>query len=296
MSQSATTWPQAIERYRHYLRTLDRSPCTEHHYASDLQQFARWHVQVYGHDPGIVETLDVSAWRQHLQAELRQAPASVNRRLSALKSYCAWQAETGITATDNGAGIKYVKVANQSTAPAVPSHAETLRLLKAVIGRRRDYALISLFVQCGLRLSEAAGIRLQDVQIGERKGNIRVIGKGNKVREVALNQAARDALHSYLRERKPSDDDHLFLSQRGTPLATRTIQHMVGKALKRAGCEGYTVHTLRHLFATNLYDLHKDIRLVQDALGHSRVEVTQRYTHTPAGALQEAVEQMKSNI
>lgn len=171
---------------------------------------------------------------------------------------------------------------------------ESRELLSSIDGRNkeRDYAIIVLFLNCGLRLSE-----LVSIDISKIKGDIlTVIGKGNKERTVYLNSACIRAINQYMAVRsKDKGTDALFLSERGTRINKRTVEILVKKYMGKAGLykEKYTPHKLRHTAATLMYKYgNVDIRALQQILGHESVSTTQIYTHIDDERLREAV---KSN-
>lgn len=158
----------------------------------------------------------------------------------------------------------------------------------------RDYCILTLFLNCGLRLSELASIRCQDIQ----EDRLRVIGKGNKERTVYLNGACIDAINDYLAVRptrgvKDAAKPFLFISRQGNRLANASIQRMIKNSLQSAGLDSskYSTHKLRHTAATLMYQYGRvDIRLLQQILGHSSVSTTEIYTHVDDAHLHEAVE------
>lgn len=159
---------------------------------------------------------------------------------------------------------------------------ESERLLSSVEGihRDRDYCILCLFLNCGLRISEIAGMNLSDV----RSDHIRVLGKGNKERVVFLNDATAEAINRYLAVRKSVtaiDRSALFLSSRRTRVTREGLHAMVKKALLRAGLdsEKYSAHKLRHTAATLMLSNGVDVRTLQEILGHENLNTTQIYTH-----------------
>jgi len=159
---------------------------------------------------------------------------------------------------------------------------ESERLLSSVEGihRERDYCILCLFLNCGLRISEIAGMNLSDV----RSDHIRVLGKGNKERVVYLNDATAEAINRYLAVRKTTaamDRSALFLSSRRTRVTREGLHAMVKKALLRAGLdsEKYSAHKLRHTAATLMLSNGVDVRTLQEILGHENLNTTQIYTH-----------------
>ncbi|WP_422486695.1 tyrosine recombinase XerC [Gudongella sp. DL1XJH-153] len=159
--------------------------------------------------------------------------------------------------------------------------------------RSRDYAIIMLFLNCGLRLSELSSIDLDKIN-GE--DTLTVIGKGNKERTIFLNNACVQAINDYL-ELRPvlPGEKALFLSKRKLRLSNRAIQHMIDKYLEKSGLDPhvYSTHKLRHTAATLMYKYgNVDIRALQEILGHESVSTTQIYTHLDDERLRDAV---KSN-
>lgn len=157
----------------------------------------------------------------------------------------------------------------------------------------RNYCILILFLNCGMRLSELQGLNFEDIDLQER--TLRVIGKGNKERTIYLNDACIDALQHYLAVRLPADSafkSALFISRQGNRLSRSMIQHMIKQTLSEAGLANYkfSVHKLRHTAATLMYQFgHVDIRSLQEILGHESVATTEIYTHTNEDLLHKAV-------
>ena len=167
---------------------------------------------------------------------------------------------------------------------------DSKKLLEAVNdmddrNKERDYAIITLFLNCGMRLSELVGINIKDINFNDQKLN--VIGKGNKERTIYLNSACMNAVNKYLAVRphdnvKYDSKDALFLSERRERISNRTVQYIVKQELKRAGLDTnkYSVHKLRHTAATLMYKYgNVDIRALQELLGHESISTTEIYTH-----------------
>lgn len=163
----------------------------------------------------------------------------------------------------------------------------------------RDRAIITLFLNCGMRLSELVGINIKDIDFGECKLN--VIGKGNKERTIYLNKACMRAIADYLEVRPKEGVKHdqkysdkaLFLSERRERISNRTVQYIVNKELEQAGLDSrkYSVHKLRHTAATLMYQYGQvDIRALQELLGHRSISTTEIYTHVNNDQVRNAVE------
>ena len=168
---------------------------------------------------------------------------------------------------------------------------ECLSLLESVDGphRERDYCILTLFLNCGLRISELIGLDITDIQ----DDALRVLGKGNKVRVVYLNSACKDALARYMAVRRPvsgRDRNALFLSGQNKRISRSTVHALVKKHLAVAGLdsERYSSHKLRHTAATLMLQNGVDVKAVQEVLGHEHLNTTEIYTHIDNEALRVA--------
>ncbi len=170
----------------------------------------------------------------------------------------------------------------KKTLPKYLTLDESLQLLESVDGKNqeRDYCILTLFLNCGLRISELVGLNLNDIQ----DDALRVLGKGNKVRIIYLNDACQDALSRWLAVRRPiqgRDANALFLSAQNERISRSTVHAMVKKRLSEAGIDStqYSSHKLRHTAATLMLQNGVDVRAVQEVLGHDHLNTTEIYTH-----------------
>ena len=168
------------------------------------------------------------------------------------------------------------------TLPKYLTLGESIQLLDAVDGnnKERDYCILTLFLNCGLRISELIGINLNDIQ----DDALRIFGKGGKVRIVYLNEACQDALRRYLAVRRPvsgRDANALFLSTRNQRISRSNVHALVKKYLSSAGLDStqYSSHKLRHTAATLMLQNGVDVKAVQEVLGHEHLNTTEIYTH-----------------
>jgi integrase/recombinase XerC len=300
----------AINGFLSHLRSQDRSPHTIAAYHSDLAHFFAWLSGQVGRDvpPEEVTSFDIQTYRDHLVAEGAR-PATVNRRLTGLRAFFAYLVEKGEIATSPAARIRPVGQARQ--VPRALTQQEVYRLRReaaarrqlaeakaggkitpAVVAARRDAALLDLLLYAGLRVSEAAALRVEDVVLNDRSGKVRVrSGKGRKYREVPLHREARESLRAYLEVRPLSGSPALFLGQRG-PLGVRGIQVRLAALGKAAGVE-VTPHRLRHTFATRLLrEAKADLVTVAALLGHASIATTAIYTRPSEADLEQAVERL----
>lgn len=179
----------------------------------------------------------------------------------------------------------------KKTLPRYLTLDQSIALLEHVDGsnRERDLCILTLFLNCGLRISELIGLNQSDIQ----DDALRVLGKGNKVRIVYLNQACKDALALYLSVRPPisgRDQDALFLSRNHQRISRATVHNLVKKHLSEAGLDStqYSAHKLRHTAATLMLQNGVDVKAVQEVLGHEHLNTTEIYTHIDNDALRTA--------
>lgn len=226
--------------------------------------------------------------------------AAKSRKLSAIKGFFKYLTTKRMMLEENpAANIESPK--RKQSLPKFLSLEESLLLLDAVkndkasASRVRDYAIITLFLNCGMRVSELVGIDLNDVDRELR--SMSVTGKGNKQRIVYLNEACREALGEYMTERlsekyEKLNTPALFLSKRQQRISVKTVQWLVYKYLDLAGLESkhYSVHKLRHTAATLMYQSgNVDVRVLKDILGHEQLNTTQIYTHVSNRSMEEAM-------
>ncbi len=179
----------------------------------------------------------------------------------------------------------------RKTLPRYLTLDESLDLLASVDGphKERDYCILTIFLNCGLRISELIGLNLTDIQ-GDA---LRVLGKGSKVRIVYLNDACKAALERYLAVRRPvsgRDQNALFLSSRNQRISRSNVHALVKKHLSQAGLDSaqYSSHKLRHTAATLMLQNGVDVKAVQEVLGHEHLNTTEIYTHIDNEALRVA--------
>lgn len=157
----------------------------------------------------------------------------------------------------------------------------------------RDYCIVTLFINCGMRLSELVGLNIQDINLDER--SMRLLGKGNKERIIHINDACADAIVTYLPSRKPSPKEHdaLFLSKQGSRLCNRRVEQIVDNALRDSNLDnrGLSTHKLRHTAATLMYQHgNVDTLMLKEILGHKSISTTEIYTHVSNEGLKKAMD------
>lgn len=213
------------------------------------------------------------------------SPSTRCRRTSSVKSYFSWLRRLGALETDPTVDLETPK--RPASLPAYLEEDECYRLLDECRGANavRDRAILTLFLSCGLRVSELVSLNLRDLAFD----HLTVRGKGGKQRVVFFAEGCRDALDNYL-DRRPDDGEALFLSQKGGRLTVRGVQQMVDKHLELAGLDSSRIstHKLRHTAATLMLRNGVDTRALQEVLGHSNLNTTQIYTHLDSASLRAA--------
>lgn len=305
------TFDESLQKCIHYLHEHDRSEATIKHYRHDLQQFARWFEQTNGCQPTpeTITPIDVKEYRSYMQNVQGYKPATINRRLQALRALCRWAVEVGLIATDPTAGIKEMK--QQRLRPKVLDRTEIYRMIRALEERlqwalntkgalsksgvraTRNMAIAVLLMHTGLRVSELAGLKLSDIEMSDRKGNLTVAGNGNKQRKVPLNADVRKALHQWLEVRPNVESEALFIGRGGVPLRVRGVQKVLADLGRRAQVENLHPHTLRHTFATRYLEANPgDLVGLATILGHESLETLRIYTVPNSAKLSNKVEKL----
>ena len=224
--------------------------------------------------------------------DLGISASSRARKLSAIKSFYKYLTVRTKQLQENPvADLEYPKL--RKSLPKYLTMDQCARLLSSVSGvnEKRDYAILMLFLNCGIRRSELVGLNITDVY----EDRIRVVGKGNKERFVYFGSACRKAIDAYMAERSQrvlTDNRALFGSRNGNRVSVTAVHRLVDKALKQAGLDStqFSAHKLRHTAATMMLSGGVDVKTVQEVLGHENLNTTQIYTHIENTELKIAAE------
>ena len=304
--------PQDVIDYLRYLETiLNRSPRTVNAYYIDLRTFFRFLVQYRHHiTDGPLDEIDVSGldlefiqavtkseiyeYMYYLKNQRNNSAAARARKLSSIKGFFRFMvAKVNRIQSDPSQDVSVPSV--RQALPKYLSLEESIELLKNIQTEfyERDFCIVTMFLNCGMRLTELVTIDLADF----KDDTIRIVGKGNKERLVYLNDACIHALRQYCDARakleKLQDKKALFVSKRtGKRLSPRRVEQIVEGCLKQAGLDGrgYSPHKLRHTAATLMYRHgNVDMLALKEILGHEDVSTTQIYTHINTEKLRQAV-------
>ena len=314
--------PQILRDFLLYHETIKgQSPLTIHEYYLDLRMFLRFMKLMRNDMPihtrlddidikdvdlafiGSITTADVFDFLSYLandrttdphaaSPEYGISPASRARKLSAVKSFFKYLTTRTKQLQENPvADLEYPKL--RKSLPKYLTLEQSTALLRAVSGQNqaRDYAILMVFLNCGIRRSELVGLNLTDVY----EDRLRVVGKGNKARFVYFGAACRKALDAYLPERNKqvlTDNRALFGSRNGNRISTDAVHALVKKAFLKAGLDAtqFSAHKLRHTAATMMLSGGVDVKTVQEVLGHENLNTTQIYTHIENTELKIAAE------
>ena len=310
--------PDFLNSFLDYTITiLNKSPNTVKEYNYDIANFLKYikkqfkltdkadlkEIKINDMDISILKKItlqDIHGYISYMAIDLKSSPATRARKISAIRVFFKYlTSKAKIIDVNPAQDLETPKLGKRM--PRYLSLEESKKLLNVSQDDTdrnsiRDHAIITLFLNCGMRLSELVGINISNIDFSESR--MTVIGKGNKERTIYLNKACMNALKDYLSIRphdkvKNDSRDALFLSERKERISNRTVQNIVKNELARAGLDTtkYSVHKLRHTAATLMYQYGDvDIRALQELLGHESISTTEIYTHVNDERVRNAVE------
>ncbi|MGN0535229.1 MAG: tyrosine-type recombinase/integrase [Eubacterium sp.] len=304
--------PLLVQQYLVYIEAIkNHSELSVIEYASDLRTFFRYLARLKGLCPNDTpdEEIDLSPidlkfiqsvnlndayqFIVYCKNVRKNNETTRARRVVSIRRFYSYL-------TDNLGVLEHNPMKNldaPKTKKALPKYLtleESEKLLSVIDGKykKRDYAIVTLFLNCGMRLSELVSIDYNDIR---DDGSLTILGKGNKERIIYLNQACINAIVAYMKVR-PRDgvkDRALFLSSRNQRISPKTVQHIVYSYLDKAGLgnRGLSVHKLRHTAATLMYRHgNVDVLLLKEILGHENLSTTEIYTHIADDAAKKAID------
>lgn len=307
------TLPQSVIEFLNYLSVVkSKSELTVLEYASDLRLFFRYmlvyrgladketefdKIEISFIDLDFIKTIKISdayAFLSYCRNERGNDNAAISRKVSTLRAFFKYLCVKMKQIPEN----PMEELESPKLKKSLPKYLtldESVQLLESIDGRdkERDYAIITLFLNCGLRLSELCSLNYTDIK---SDGTLTVTGKGNKERTIYLNEMCIDAVKDYMKVRPVDgvkDKNALFLSGRKNRISPKTVQHLVEKYIEKSGLgdRGFSTHKLRHTAATLMYQKGGvDVLLIKDILGHENLATTEIYTHIVDSQLKNAVE------
>lgn len=296
-----------LSEFKTILVKQDMSDTSITSYLQGIKVFTTWLLDFYQQDVSLLEatTHDLRAYRDHVSKVLRRKPATINHHIQVLKRVYAWAAQNRLIPDNPASSLHFVKRV-ASTKPQALNKDEIHALLRAA-GlsthglATRNYAIVQLMLQAGLRVGEVKNLLIRDVLIKERSGFVNVVdGKGRKHREVPLNSIARRALTSYLETRDIIEPDNsFFITKRGASGTIRALQLLISSLAKRATITriNVTAHTLRHTFASQFLQANPGCLVELSMLmGHESIDTTAIYTKASKETLAAQIERSGVNV
>jgi site-specific recombinase XerD len=308
--------PDYLREFLTYIKVIkDRGDRTEEAYFLDIRCFLRYLKIQHGDEPKDSEwekinvknvpleylksftLMDAYNYMSWLKTERGNEAVTRARKTTALKEFYSYlYNKSKLLSSDPLSELEVPRV--KKALPKFLTLEETQQLLRSIETKHteRDYCIITLFVNCGMRLSELVGMDLGDIDLEQRQ--IRLFGKGHKERMVYLNEACVEALQLYLAKRNtmeglnPKEKAVFVTRRRKERISNRRVEQLVTGAMKAAGLKGFSTHKLRHTAATLMYQTgNVDILTLKQLLGHSSVGTTQIYTHLQEFQVRAAIEQ-----
>jgi integrase/recombinase XerC len=275
------TTTQSLELFLRALQGQNYSPKTLRAYGDDLHQFLAWveKNRVDWDIPTRFSRADIESFMQYLAAQ-RMTGVTRVRKLAAIRKFFTFLEENSILTANPAHTVKGAR--REEKEPTILYKEQYKALLYEASDNIRDYAIIQTFLQTGIRLSELANLRVDEVDLEHRMLTVRQ-GKGKKDRQIPLVDEVVKALRNYLRYRNTQlilDDEILFLAKNGTSLNVSTVKYTIAKYVKRAGIrKKVSVHTLRHTFGAHKADKNMSLATLKELMGHKKKETTLKYIH-----------------
>lgn len=304
--------PQLVQEYLNYLDAVkSQSELTILEYASDLRTFFRFLIRIKNNisenvtDENLVikdidiefikniKLTDAYSYLVYCKNQRKNSETTRARKVIAIRRFYHYICDKCGYIKDNPMKTLDIPKTKKSQ-PKYLTLEESEKLLSVIDGKNkeRDYAIITLFLNCGMRLAELVSINYNDIRTD---GSITITGKGNKQRTIYLNNACKNAIQEYMKVRKNDGvkTRALFLSSRNSRISPKTVQHIVYTYLDKAGFgdRGLSVHKLRHTAATLMYQYGDvDLLVLKEILGHENLGTTEIYTHLANDAAKKAIE------
>ncbi len=258
-----------------FLRHLEknkRAPNTIVAYRGDLGQLENFLTRIgKADDLTGIKREDIEAFKKELEKN-KYTPKSISRKLNSIKSFFKFLLQEGVIEMDPAQAVTHPQLSDEL--PQILRPIEYRALRDVCRNDLRTLAVIQLILQIGLRISEVANLRLDD--IGESELRVRAEGSHSE-RKVPLNQVSKKAIENYLRVRTETKDNHLFVTKTGRPLVVRNIRTIINRYFRKAGLEGVRVNDLRNTFIVQQLQAGVPLEVVSQIVGHRRISTTEKY-------------------
>ena len=265
------TFTSLLPTFINSLKEKGRSPSTILAYRADLEQLVNFLKDKNVATVDSARQAHIESFRDSLLAE-KYTPKSVSRKLNAIKTFFRWLTSEKKLSFDPSAQVSHPKI--EASLPKFLSALEYRSLRDVVRGDARVAAIVELILQTGMRISEVASLKLENMQ-----GNqIKIEAYATQPeRTIPINTPAKEAIESYLTTRPKSDSPYVFVSKNGKPLAVRNIRAAIDRYMQRADVPGYSVNDLRTTFIVDNLKAGVDLVLISQVSGHKRLSTTERY-------------------
>jgi len=266
-----------LTEYINHLVEQGKSINTIKSYSHDIGLF----FEYFGIEPQIISRDQIAEYKEYLLKERNVDAKTINRRLSALKSYNEFLVKMGYQDSLVILGQDYIRIQKQLTSPTSITKSEAIKFMERIRKNEcdRNYYIVALLLNTGLRISEALNIELDDINF--KRKNLKVIGKGSKQRIIPLNETAIEIIKKAIDDRKNYKyaynvlgSKYLFLSNKSEKLESSSVERIFNKHSNVITC-----HSLRHVFATNFLENGGNLKALQQILGHGSLSTTQIYLH-----------------
>jgi integrase/recombinase XerC len=274
-----------LEQFEAHLTGTGLSSATVVNYLADLRAFLRWCEEASdaASSPFRLDVQDIQAFCSYLKESKKHAPATINRRLQALRKFYNLAIIQGWALTNPADDVPLLdEIASERTRSLTPEDIDSL--LDAVQRGRarwvdRDWAIFQVLLGAGLKLGELTQVRLDDVHLDGDRPFLHIAGVPDEPgRNVALDEPVCDALRIYLSSRRSTEGvDHLFVNRDGNPLSTRSVQRLIRHYARTSGLDGLTTQSLRYVYARKIFQDSGDLKEVARQLGHRHLATTIRY-------------------
>lgn len=286
-----------LNNFKEKMITEDISDNTIKNYVSDIKFFYKWYREIdLSENMEKVTHYHLNAYKDYLIHNQRKKASSINRNIQSLRNFYRFMTDQKRTKKNPSEKIKFLKQTKR-TQPKALTKNDVHKLLSVTSHsshgtRKRNYAIIQLLLQTGIRVGEIVNLEIRDLVLYDRSGEIRVVNaKGGKERTIPLNSTARKALRSYFEGRSLEEGRAVFLSKQNKKMTVRAIQKVINSLAGKADIENVSPHTLRHTFAINYLRSNPECLVELSALlGHESLDTTSIYTAASKERLANTVE------